>query len=312
MGCTPSRPIKSSKSQPSIPRALSLPASSAVHHPSLRRGDPSHFVSLTSSTIPYSSLPLHPQSNGPDPSPKSTDSPTVIDIGDLMSGIDDDDDSGGAGDRLPFQRSKTFNTVSDPPKPLWKHLSEETLLADLDPSVSSAFHLLRHRRLCKVSPPPPSPPPAKKDEKVVIYFTSLRGVRRTYDDCCAVRNIFKGLRVAADERDVSMDSSFRKELQGLVGAKSLISLPQVFVGGRHVGGAEEVRELHETGELARLVEGVPRRDPGIACEGCGDVRFVPCPGCNGSMKVFAEEEGEMRRCGECNEYGLIRCPGCFS
>ncbi|OMO55985.1 Glutaredoxin [Corchorus olitorius] len=114
-----------------------------------------------------------------------------------------------------------------------------------------------------------------------------------------------------DERDISMDSMYRTELQSLLGGKA-ISLPQVFIRGKHVGGVEEIKQLNESGELAKLLEGFPIRDPRIVCEGCGDARFVPCPNCNGSKKVFEEDEGRLRRCPDCNENGLIRCPGCCS
>ncbi|KAI3813197.1 hypothetical protein L1987_17915 [Smallanthus sonchifolius] len=43
-------------------------------------------------------------------------------------------------------------------------------------------------------------------EKLVLYFTSLRGVRKTYEDCCHVRVILKNCGVRVDERDVSMHS----------------------------------------------------------------------------------------------------------
>ncbi|KAG0498896.1 hypothetical protein HPP92_003587 [Vanilla planifolia] len=87
-------------------------------------------------------------------------------------------------------------------------------------------------------------------------------IRRTHEDCSYVRSILRGFRVAVDERDVSLDAAYRGELQALLGSKGRpVPLPQVFVRGRHVGGAEEVRQLHETGELGRLLEGVAVQDP---------------------------------------------------
>ncbi|WOL06720.1 hypothetical protein Cni_G15454 [Canna indica] len=148
-----------------------------------------------------------------------------------------------------------------------------------------------------------------KRPKVVLYFTSLRGVRRTFEDCRAVRAILRGLRFAVDERDVSMDASFRRELQGALKGRPF-SLPQVFFHGRWIGGAEEIRQAHEAGELLRMLEGAARQDPGFVCTGCGGVRFAPCPTCSGSRKIFVEEEGRLRRCLECNENGLVRCPDC--
>lgn len=149
------------------------------------------------------------------------------------------------------------------------------------------------------------------EDRVVVYFTSLRGIRRTFEDCCAARMIIRGFRVMVDERDISMDSAYRKELQGVLGEKNM-KLPQVFIRGKHIGGADVIKQLHEVGDLAKMLKGLPVRPPGYVCEGCGDVRFVPCSGCSGSRKIYDEDEDQLKRCLECNENGLIRCPACCS
>ncbi|RRT36742.1 hypothetical protein B296_00054601 [Ensete ventricosum] len=151
-----------------------------------------------------------------------------------------------------------------------------------------------------------------KHPKLVLYTTSLRGIRRTFEDCCAVRAILRGLHVAVDERDVSMDVSFRMELQSLLGKGRPLALPQVFIENRWLGGVEEIRQMNEAGELGRRLEGVAAQDPTFVCEGCGGARFVPCSYCHGSQKVFVEKEGRKRRCDECNENGLVRCLHCCS
>ncbi|XWS08308.1 hypothetical protein CRYUN_Cryun41cG0068400 [Craigia yunnanensis] len=149
------------------------------------------------------------------------------------------------------------------------------------------------------------------EDRIVAYLTSLRGIRRTYEDCYAVRMIFRGFRVWVDERDISMDAAYRKELQTVLKEKN-VSLPQVFIKGKYVGGADVIKSMFEVGELAKILDGFPRRQPGFVCEGCGDVRFVPCGNCSGSRKVFDEDEGLLKRCLECNENGLIRCSDCCS
>ncbi|CAL9037869.1 uncharacterized protein At5g39865-like [Musa acuminata AAA Group] len=151
-----------------------------------------------------------------------------------------------------------------------------------------------------------------KRPKLVLYTTSLRGIRRTFEDCCAVRAILRGLRVAVDERDVSMDVSFRIELQSLLGKGRPLALPQVFIENRWLGGVEEIWQMNEAGELGRRLEGVAAQDPTFVCDGCGGARFVPCSYCHGSQKVFVEKEGRKRRCDECNENGLVRCLHCCS
>jgi len=169
--------------------------------------------------------------------------------------------------------------------------------------------------------------------KVVVYFTSLRGIRKTYEDCCDVRMILRSMGARVDERDVSMDSGFKQELKELLGEGfNGGRLPRVFVGETYIGGAEEIRRLHEDGELEKVLEGCEKMEEGGGgvggesgvsgggggcCEGCGEVRFVPCERCSGSCKIYyeegeeeEEEEGGFQRCPDCNENGLIRCPIC--
>lgn len=145
------------------------------------------------------------------------------------------------------------------------------------------------------------------DKRIVVYFTSLRVVRSTFEDCKTVRSILRGFRVSIDERDLSMDSGFLNELQGILG-QSKLTLPRVFIGGRYMGGAEEIKQLHETGELKKFVEGLPAAEP-CTCNVCGGYRFVLCNECNGSRKLYTEKSG-IKTCTACNENGLIRCSSC--
>lgn len=155
------------------------------------------------------------------------------------------------------------------------------------------------------------------DKRVVIYVTSLRVVRSTFEACRTVRSILQGFRVPIDERDLTMDASFFEEIRKIMAQigqgepqKSRVELPRVFIGGRYIGGADEVVELHEIGELKKLVEGLPAATPGV-CNFCGGFRFILCLECNGSHKCHIEDGG-FRTCTECNENGLIRCPSCLS
>lgn len=298
---------------------------------------------------------VKPQNVSDSSDPLSPDS--VINTWELMDGLDELDydvvDSPVRSPKKPFlyNKSKTFDFGSlkndldadelvkgyefvehSDSKPLWQHLSEESLLAKLDPNVVSSYRraLLskqfggneatewsKSEKIQPLGSPKFSSFCSKSDiylagaeDRVVLYYTSLRGIRKTYEECCTVRMIFRGFRVCVDERDISMDSSYRKELQSLLGGKA-VSLPQVFIKGMYIGGAEETKQLHEEGELAGLLEGIPVKGSGFVCESCGDARFLPCPNCNGSRKIFEEEEGKLRRCPDCNENGLVRCPSCI-
>lgn len=145
----------------------------------------------------------------------------------------------------------------------------------------------------------------------MVYCTSLRVVRSTFEACRAVQSILQGFRVAIDERDVAMDLGFMSELRERLGRrKDKLTLPRVFIGGRYVGGAEEVLYLHEIGELKNLVQPLPLAAP-ATCAKCGGYRFILCAECSGSHKIYSDKLG-FRSCPACNENGLIRCPHCSS
>ncbi|KAK6935549.1 Glutaredoxin [Dillenia turbinata] len=152
--------------------------------------------------------------------------------------------------------------------------------------------------------------PPNGPNSVVLYTTSMRGIRRTYEDCDKVRSVLELQRIVFDERDVALHGEFLRELKELVGEHA--SVPRLFVKGRYVGGVEEVVELNESGKLGRILRrvGVERGIGRQGCEGCGGARFVPCLECGGSCKVIGEG-GEKERCGKCNENGLVLCPACI-
>ncbi|KAK6798670.1 hypothetical protein RDI58_006373 [Solanum bulbocastanum] len=263
---------------------------------------------------------------------------------------------------LPTPRVKDH--IEGSPKPLWEEVAEdETNSCSNDTSIVSEFdsEVISTFRKALEDLPPANPfhlkplitenqkPVADEEDpleitdvkrvteykvskdKLVVYFTSLRGVRKTYEDCGHVRVILKGLRVKIDERDVSMHSGFKEELKELLGNEySGGGLPRIFMGGKYIGGADEIRRMNEDGKLEKFVENCERIEDGAViggcnCEACGDIRFVPCETCSGSCKIYYEadyeeddedeeelEEDEygFQRCPDCNENGLIRCPIC--
>ncbi|KAI5601235.1 hypothetical protein BDE02_01G079600 [Populus trichocarpa] len=111
--------------------------------------------------------------------------------------------------------------------------------------------------------------PPSGANSVVLYTTSLRGVRKTFEDCTRVKTIFELHHVIFYERDVSLHGEF---------------LNEVFIKGRYIGGVDEVVELNESARLGRILvwARVERVEGRQACEGCGDARFVPCLECGGS------------------------------
>ncbi|CAN6203067.1 unnamed protein product [Urochloa humidicola] len=160
--------------------------------------------------------------------------------------------------------------------------------------------------------------PPGGERAVVLYTTTLRGVRRTFEDCNVLRALLENLAVAFQERDVSMDRGLRDQLWAVTGEKAVP--PRLFVRGRDVGGAAQVLALHEEGRLVPLLPpSAPatekKLDPafggGGKCEACGGLRFVVCGECDGSRKVFDGGRGGGARCRGCNENGLVMCPLCL-
>ncbi|CAL0320337.1 unnamed protein product [Lupinus luteus] len=152
-------------------------------------------------------------------------------------------------------------------------------------------------------------PPHSDHNTFVFYFTTLRVIRRTYEDCRIVRSILQGLGINIDERDVSIDDKYLDELRDILGRWN-VTLPCVFIGGKYIGGVDDVKRLFDSGELQGLIENLPRSKTN-GCNICGGLRFVVCDICDGSHKVFIEKSGFTTKCGTCNANGLIRCPMCF-
>ncbi|KAE8767881.1 electron transporter thiol-disulfide exchange intermediate [Hordeum vulgare] len=166
--------------------------------------------------------------------------------------------------------------------------------------------------------------PPGGERAVVLYTTSLRGVRKTFEDCATVRRLLDGLRVAFLERDVSMHAPYRDELRALLprpgpgdGAGASMPLPpRLFVDGRYVGGADEVVALHEQSRLRPMLRRATRRGAGdAACAVCGGAWFVVCGGCSGRHWLYddglaAAVAASRVPCPGCNENGLVPCPLC--
>ncbi|VVB13114.1 unnamed protein product [Arabis nemorensis] len=211
------------------------------------------------------------------------------------------------------QRRKSFSPMFDPDlvASYEKELSQEKeqikMVISSAPEIRKTEKTRESERILENFP---EKCPPGGENSVVIYITSLRGIRKTFEDCNAVRSMLDSHEVRFLERDVSMHSVFKEEIRGIMGAKQ-VKIPAVFVKGRMIGSVEELVRLEEEGKLGILLEGMPAaRLGGGCCRGCGGLRFVMCVVCNGSCKVMDEEKKNMVKCLECNENGLVLCPIC--
>lgn len=91
---------------------------------------------------------------------------------------------------------------------------------------------------------------APETQKVVVYTTLL---------CCFCHRAKALLRqkgVAFTEIDVGMDSAKRDEMTKRANGRHTV--PQIFIGGRHVGGCDDLHALEEEGKLDLLLDQAAR------------------------------------------------------
>lgn len=204
---------------------------------------------------------------------------------------------------LVFQADESFSEMSSAHSCAETNAKTESFSNSMNPAAAKsqeeAISISEYEEKC---------PPAGK-ECVVLYSTSLRGIRKTFEDCNAIRFLLGSFRVVYSERDVSMHLQYREELWRVLGDR--VVPPRLFIRGRYIGGAEEVVGLHEKGLLKPLLQGIPLSPTTSPCSGCAGMRFVLCCRCHGGRRVVAEGSGLGRiRCPDCNENGLIKCSIC--
>jgi glutaredoxin 3 len=81
--------------------------------------------------------------------------------------------------------------------------------------------------------------------KITIYTTPICPY------CVRAKALLRKKGAAFDEVDVFMDSTARDEMEAR--AKGRRTVPQIFIGERHVGGCDELYSLDSTGELDPLL-----------------------------------------------------------
>jgi len=81
--------------------------------------------------------------------------------------------------------------------------------------------------------------------KVTIYTTM------TCPYCHLAKQLLRGKGVAFEEIDVAGNSKLREEMSRKAGGRS--SVPQIWIGDRHVGGCDDLYDLDDAGELDSLL-----------------------------------------------------------
>ncbi|PWA56793.1 putative receptor-like protein kinase [Artemisia annua] len=114
---------------------------------------------------------------------------------------------------------------------------------------------------------------SSKTDRVVLYHTSSGMIVKSQEACQEVRQILDTYGKRVDERDLYLHREFVKEIQDIF-RPAKYTLPQLFIGGKYIGGVDEVRKLHWSGELKKKLERLPKRDYPSFCNACSNTRFV--------------------------------------
>lgn len=71
--------------------------------------------------------------------------------------------------------------------------------------------------------------------------------------CSAAKSLLTRKKAAFQEFDVANDPAYRDEMNQRAGAGA--TFPQIFIGGAHVGGCDELYALDRAGKLDALLTG---------------------------------------------------------
>jgi hypothetical protein len=215
MGCTTSRQARHDLRY--CPSPLALPRSQSF--PARCPSDVgAHVVRLTSSTLgslelDRQAVPRAVEARAPAATRLAPRTPTMtppnepedIDAWALMSGLEEHSPLLAA----PFGRhSFSFPPVVAPPHQDPAASAKVTPLPTPETTAAATNGGVEENANASGGKAPP--------RRAVLYFTSLRGVRATYESCCLPRAVHKGYGVRVDESDVSMHRAFRDELTGLL------------------------------------------------------------------------------------------------
>ncbi|MBI1329168.1 MAG: glutaredoxin 3 [Alphaproteobacteria bacterium] len=70
--------------------------------------------------------------------------------------------------------------------------------------------------------------------------------------CARAKSLLKKKGAAFEEIDVFMDSDLRAEMERISGRRTV---PQIFIGEKHIGGCDDLMALESAGELDPLLQG---------------------------------------------------------
>ncbi len=82
-------------------------------------------------------------------------------------------------------------------------------------------------------------------KKILIYSSNICPY------CIAAKRLLENLNLKFQEKVVDNQPSLRNEMYNVTHGKKTV--PQIFIGDKHVGGCDDLMLMHENGELMRLI-----------------------------------------------------------
>lgn len=77
--------------------------------------------------------------------------------------------------------------------------------------------------------------------EVILYGTAVCPY------CTQAKKFLDSQNITYEERRVDLDPQKRMDMERISGRRTV---PQIFIGGRHVGGWDDLKALYESGELS--------------------------------------------------------------
>ena len=82
-------------------------------------------------------------------------------------------------------------------------------------------------------------------KKILIYSSNFCPY------CIAAKRLLENLNLNYKEKVVDDQPSLRKEMNDISNGKKTV--PQIFIGDKHVGGYDDLKLVYENGDLMRLI-----------------------------------------------------------
>ena len=83
-------------------------------------------------------------------------------------------------------------------------------------------------------------------KKILIYSSNI------WPYCIAAKRLLENLNLKFKEKVIDNQPSLKNEMYNVSNGRNTV--PQIFIGDKHVGGYDDLKLVHENGELMRLID----------------------------------------------------------